>query len=84
MKGATRQDRFQIMKCMNYLVKSLNNEEAYYDRWIYLVPDEADDEDLMYIAEHTDLYREACELFRDLVAEYGGDGFYAVQDKRAY
>lgn len=37
--------KFELVKSMNTIVKELNNEEAYYGKWIYIVPDEADDED---------------------------------------
>ena len=43
--------KFELVKSMNTIVKELNNEEAYYGSWIYIVPDEADDEDFRDIAE---------------------------------
>ena len=84
LEQATVEDRFTTMKAMNFLVKSLNNEDAYFEYWIELVPDEATEEDLMYIALDDELYGESCGLFRKLINKYGRDGFYACGDKEAY
>lgn len=68
-------ERYHFMKAMHSIVCSLNNEEAYYE-WIYLVPDQASDEDLFDIAEDDDMFKEACETFRNIMSEYATDGFY--------
>lgn len=44
-------ERYEVLKAMNLLAKVTNNEEFYYNHWIYIVPDEADDEELLDIAE---------------------------------
>lgn len=69
---------------MDYLVRSLNDEAAYYQHCINLVPDEATIEDYTDIAEDDDLYSDTCKLFRSLLARYGSDGFYAWQDYKAF
>ena len=72
-------ERYEAIKAMNTLVKCLNNEEAYYDRWIYVVPDEASDDELMEIASEDyqkDTFKEASILFLQLMNEYGSDGLY--------
>lgn len=72
-------ERYEAIKAMNTLVKCLNNEEAYYDRWIYIVPDEASDEELMEIASEAyqeDTFKESSILFLQLMNEYGSDGLY--------
>lgn len=84
MNEHTYRDRAKIVKCMDYLIASLNNEEAYYGHWLYLVPDGADDEDFANIAHDEDLYGEVCELFRVIMAGYGSDGFYAFMDFKAF
>lgn len=84
MNERTYRDRAKIVKCMNYLVVSMNNENAYYEHWIYLVPDCADDEDFDEIARDNELYAEVCNLFRELMGLYGADGFYAFMDEKAF
>lgn len=78
--------RYEAIKAMNTLVKCLNNEEAYYNRWIYVVPDEASDDELMEIAASkpttledgtvVDIFEDAAVVFLQLMNEYGPDGLY--------
>lgn len=71
-------EKFEILKAMNLLVKSMNNEDAY-EAWVYTVPDEATDEDLMCIAADEDetVFREACQDFRRICHSYLDDGIFA-------
>ena len=72
-------ERYEAIKAMNTLIKCLNNEEAYYGSWIYIVPDEASDDELMEIASEDyqeDTFKEASVLFLQLMNEYGPDGLY--------
>ena len=39
-------NRYEIMKSMHTIICAMNNEDAY-SSWIYIVPDEASDDDLM-------------------------------------
>lgn len=72
-------ERFEILKSMNSIVLSINDESAYMS-WIYLIPDQADDEDLMYCAEDEEIFAEACTLFRSLIRSYGGSRFYVGKE----
>lgn len=65
-------ERFRMMTAMHTIVCNLNDESAYMV-WIHLVPDAAEDEDLMYIAYENDLFEEAVNLFRRLFSKYGMD-----------
>ena len=69
--------KFEILKAMNLLVKSMNDEDAYAE-WICTIPDQADDEDLMEIAADEDesVYCEACHDFRRICNRYLCDGIY--------
>lgn len=69
--------KFNLIKAMNLLVKSMDNEDAYYD-WINIVPDQASDDDLISIASSVDdaVFREACHEFRRICHEYIDDGFF--------
>lgn len=66
--------RFEILKMMHELVINMNNENAYMS-WIYLVPDEATEEDFMDIAEDESDFDEVCHMFNVLVRKYGKDGY---------
>lgn len=65
--------KMNILGGMNELVKKMNDEEAYYNYWIDLVPDEATEEDLQDIAECEELFRAVCERFAMLVRMFGDD-----------
>ena len=65
--------KMNILGGMNELVKKMNDEEAYYNYWIDLVPDEATEEDLQDIAECEELFKAVCKRFAILVKEFGDD-----------
>lgn len=70
------QERFEALKSMNTIIKSMNDESAY-SAWIYVVPDEADDDELQEIAEEDEeSFKEACNLFAYLVQKYMKYGLY--------
>ena len=78
------QGRFELVKSMHTIVMSMNDENAYMT-WIYVVPDEATDEDLMDIAENDELYSDTCKLFTKLVRKYGANsGYYVWNDNKSY
>ena len=84
MLEVTFKDRVKTLVNMDYLVTRLNNENAYYGHWVYLVPDDACIEDFEEIARDDELYGEVCKLFRELMGLYGADGFYAFMDEKAF
>ena len=59
------QERFEALKSMNTIIKSMNDENAY-TAWIYIIPDEADDDELREIAEDDE------ESFKDAVHAFMG------------
>ena len=65
--------RVNMLGGMNEYVKCFNDETAYYDYWILLVPDECAEEDLMDIAESEESFNEVCVLFGKLIKAYGND-----------
>lgn len=70
------QERFDILKGMDTIIKSMNDESAY-DAWIYIIPDGADDDELQEIAEEDDeSFKDACKLFAKLVKKYMKYGLY--------
>lgn len=75
--------RVKLLEAMNEIIIAVNDEEAY-ERWTYVVPDEADHSDFVEIAEDDDLYRDVCKLFRKLLSSYGKSGFYVTLDNEAF
>lgn len=70
------QERFEALRSMNNIIKSMNDESAY-TAWIYVIPDEADDDELQEIAEEDEeSFKEACNLFAYLVKKYMKYGMY--------
>lgn len=65
-----------MVKSMDTIVKELNNEEAYYGKWIYIVPDGADDEDFYDIAVDEELFVDTVKCFKGIMRNYLKDGIY--------
>lgn len=62
--------RIQQLKSMNELICQANDEGIYYS-WIYLMPDEATEEDFKEIALDDEQYNECFDLFVKLIAKKG-------------
>lgn len=72
-------ERFELLKAMNTVVKFCNDEMAY-ERWIYVIPDQCEDDELLGIAmDDPDSFQDACALFRELMCgeEVQDGGFFA-------
>lgn len=78
--ASAKTEKFELLKAMNTIVRSLNHEGAYYDRWILIVPDEATDEDLRDIAEDDDdeIFRDSVKCFEGIMRDYIKDGIYVA------
>ena len=74
-------ERYEIVKAMHTIIKSMNNENAYM-RWIYIVPDEASNEDLMDIAQSDELFADTCNAFKSIFTDYNASGLYV--DKKVW
>lgn len=69
-------EKFEALRSMNTIIKNMNDESAY-DAWIYIIPDGADDDELMEIAEEDEeSFKDACKLFTKLVKKYMKYGLY--------
>ena len=69
-------EKFEALRSMNTIIKSMNDESAY-NAWIYIIPDSADDDELMEIVEEDeDSFKDACNLFAKLVRKYMKYGLY--------
>lgn len=72
-------DRFELARSMDCIVKSMNNECAYYENWIYIMPDEATEDDYEWVAddENKESFKELADLFGKLCRVYMKDGLVA-------
>lgn len=70
------QERFEALKSMNTIIRLMNDENAY-SSWIWIVPDGADDNDLMDIAKnHDDIFDDACKKFVTIMEKRLKYGLY--------
>lgn len=69
-------NRFELVKAMHTIVTSLNNEDGYYNCWIYTVPDCATEEDLLDIAEDEEAFKDTFNDFEYIMKEYLKDGIF--------
>lgn len=66
----TLEARINQLRAMNILICNCNDENIY-GRWIYLMPDEATEEDFFDMALSEKNYNECFDLFLKLVAKSG-------------
>lgn len=67
-------DRTEHVKAMNMIVRNLNDESAYME-WITWVPDEAQEVDLVDIADDEEMFDYVCRIFCNLIGRYRKHGF---------
>lgn len=68
-------ERYEALKAMNLLAKLCNDEGFYYNHWIYIIPDEADDEELKEIAyDQEDTFSDAVRCFIVNFHKYAQEG----------
>lgn len=76
-------DKFEALKAMDTLAKAVNDESFYYGRWIELIPDEADDEELLEIAQEDDeTFSDAVRCFINYFSEYAQEGGLYIGGER--
>lgn len=63
------QDCVDLVKNMNEIVKSLNDESFYWGAWAHVVPDEADESDFQEIAQDEELFDLVCNTFLKIMRE---------------
>lgn len=59
-------DRLYVLKNLNTLVIELGDEDIYA-QWICTVPDQADDVELLSIAQDKELFNDAIETFNKVM-----------------
>ena len=68
------QDKVNLLKSMHFIIRSLNDENAYMT-WIYTVPDEPDDSDFEDLAGNPVYMDKVCALFTRLIKKYASSGY---------
>lgn len=68
-------DKTKLIQSMHNIMLCMNNEDAYSE-WVRTMPDCADDEDIKYIAEDSELYIETVQEFIRIFKGYADDGLY--------
>lgn len=70
---------------MNQVISSMNNEEAYYDSWLYIWPDGETRKECEYDFGNKEDFEELKEVFIDTYKLYHSDGLYdATEEVLAY
>lgn len=70
---------------MNQVISSMNDEEAYYDSWLYIWPDGETREECEYDFGNKEDFEELKEVFIDTYKLYHSDGLYdATEEILAY
>ena len=64
-------ERVYLLECMNTIVINLVDESFYYDYWILIVPDKADKDDFLTMAEDNTLFDLACKTFINIMRMAG-------------
>lgn len=78
-KSALLKGRIELVKAMNTIITCINDEDAYME-WIYIVPDQATEDDFEFIAEDDEEFEDAVRAFGIICKEYLGSGLYIDGD----
>jgi len=62
--------RVNVLKAMDSAVRNMNHEDAF-DFWIIDVPDEASEDDFLYIAQDTEEYTRVVHRYAVIMIDYG-------------
>lgn len=65
---------------LNEIIGSMNNEEAYFNEWLYLWPDGCSAEEAKDYFGTKEDYEELKELFERIYEEYHEDGLYTTDE----
>ena len=69
--------RFELIKAMDTIIKSMNYEGAYYDHWIVTGPaDPCGDDDIADVCDNEECFKSAVRTFLTCMEEYGKSGIY--------
>lgn len=76
-------ERYEVLKAMNLLAMLCNDEGFYYNHWIYIIPDGADDDELLDIARYDEgTYSDAVRCFINQFYRYAQHGGLYIGGER--
>ena len=62
--------RADFLKQMDYYVRFHIADEIAIELWVLIFPDEASEDEILYIADDNELWTDCCVLFGKLVKRY--------------
>lgn len=83
MDNRVFRQRVRLAKAMHEIICCMNNEGAY-ESWIYLMPDQPQEDDFEWFAEDDDNFRELVHKFIRLYNRYIKDGIYILGGNDVY
>lgn len=67
--------RFRVLKAMDILAHATNDEGFVFNHWLHIIPDGADDEELLDIAVNDeDIFNSAVKCFLESWSKYAHNG----------
>lgn len=74
--------RFKVLRAMCTLACATNDEGFMFNHWLHIIPDEADDEELLDIAVNDeDIFNDAVRCFLESWPKYVHTGGLFIGDK---
>jgi hypothetical protein len=72
--------KYLLLKAMDQIIRSLNNERSYYNTWCYYVPEDAEDDDFEMWAADDKTFDNISKAFIAIIQEDGADGFFVDRE----
>lgn len=68
--------RIELLRAMNTVALTCNNEDCIDNFWLYAMPDHADDDDFDFIADDDEKFNHVCEAFSKMIEMLHREGMY--------
>lgn len=68
--------RIELLRAMNIVALTCNNEDCIDNFWLYVMPDDADDDDFDFIANDDEEFNHVCEAFSKMIEMLHREGMY--------
>ena len=66
--------RIELLRAMNTVALTCNNEDYIDCCWLYAMPDHADDDDFDFIAEDDEEFKHVLHTFKRIIESLNRDG----------
>lgn len=70
--------RYLLLKSMDQIIRSLDDDFDYYNKWVYYVPEDSTDEDFEMRAESLECFNRIAKVFIEIIIDNGSGGFFVV------